>query len=523
MSRTHNHRALPAAVLTAALLLSLAFGASLARAGTWALVSCSRADGSPAPTDGWVSGGAGDNKGSTNTCPSSGGALIAQVGDSVEQPAYAPATWTFTAPAGSTIAGGSLKLSMYTPQGQDYAESPANVYDAADIIANCQYNAADCGAGWVQETTPIQPAQTGGTQIFLGAECVAAVQGHNYCQQPGDPSNAADGLDAQLDLSQATIELANDATPAGSGFSGGLLTPNATGTQDLRFTASDSDGPGVQNVTATIDAQPVYDQTPDSNNGECASIGTDPAAVPEYLNTQPCPSTEPVVIPVDTSTLAPGPHQLVVTVTDAAGNTSTVLDQTISTGDQSAGGSGSGGSGGGSPGNGGAGGDGGAGGSGGSAGGASGGTAGTGGSGATSVTITLLPNGAVAGVELGTTAKWRLTLGISPRKVHKHTLIRLTGRVLTSPQPPAGKLIYLQARTVTTGWRGRGRRRHRATIYGAWISFATLRANTNGTYVSSYRFRLGGVHRYQFHAVAPQEGGYRNQTGTTAAITVTES
>jgi hypothetical protein len=511
----HQHRTIAGAALTAAILISLVFGASLARAGTWALVSCSRADGSPAPTDGWISGGAGDEKGSSNTCASSGGGLIAQVGDTVVQPAYAPATWTFTAPAGSTIAGGSLTLSMYTPQGQDYAETPASVYDAADIVANCQYNGSACGEGWVQETAPIGADQVGGTQIFLGAECVAAVQGHEDCQQPGDPSLAANGLDAQLDLSRATIELANDATPAGTGLSGGLLEPGATGTQDVRFTATDTNGPGVLNVTATVDSRVVYDQTPDTNNGACASVGADPAGVPEFLSTQPCPASDPVVIPVDTTTLAPGAHHLAITATDAAGNTRTIVDQTITTGDQTDGGSGAPGGAGGSGGSG-------AGGSGGS------GSAGTGGSGGSGVTIivptgTGTSTGTGSGVKLGSTAKWRVTLAVSPRKVHKHTLIKLTGKVLTSPRPPAGKLIYLQARTLATAWRGRGRHRHRVTTHGPWISFATLRASRGGAFRGTYRFRLGGVHRYQFQAVAPKEGGYRNRSGASRQVTITES
>ena len=189
---------------------------------------------------------------------------------------------------------------------------------------------------------------------------------------------------------------------------------------------------------------------------------------------------------------------------------------------QPGGSSGAGGSGGGSGS--GASGSGGSGGSGSDGTGGGGGTGGPGGNGSgTGVTITILPDGAVSGVELGSSAKWRVSLAVSPRRVHRHTLIKLTGQVMTAPRPPAGKLIYLQARTVSSGWRGRGRHRHRVTVYGPWISFATLRAAAKGTFKTTYRFRLGGVHRYQFHAVAPQEGGYRNQTGSSTTVTVSET
>jgi len=313
-----------------AVLAALTLAAS-ARAGTWALASCAQPDGKPAPIQGWQAGGAGSNKGSLSTCSSTGGALIAQVRDEVEQPAYQPATWTFTAPSGSTIAGGTLSLAMYTPEGQDYAETPANSYDTADVVGNCQYNTGTCASQWNSEIAPIQPDQAGGSQIFLGAECVALVEGHDFCQQPGDPNQGANGLDAQINLYAALIDLQNDSTPTGTGFSGGLLAPDASRTQDLLFTASDPSGPGVYSVSATIDGATVYNQTPDSNSGQCQSIGTDPSGAREFLSEQPCKQTESVDIPVNTATLAAGQHQLRITVTDAAGNSALVYSTSIST------------------------------------------------------------------------------------------------------------------------------------------------------------------------------------------------
>jgi hypothetical protein len=50
-----------------------------------------------------------------------------------------------------------------------------------------------------------------------------------------------------------------------------------------------------------------------------------------------------------------------------------------------------------------------------------------------------------------------------------------------------------------------------------------LRANTGGAFTATYRFRLGGLHTYQFRAVAPAEGQYRDPTGTSSPVTVSES
>jgi hypothetical protein len=94
--------------------------------------------------------------------------------------------------------------------------------------------------------------------------------------------------------------------------------------------------------------------------------------------------------------------------------------------------------------------------------------------------------------------------------------------VSTSPRPDRGKLIYLQARSVGEAWKGKGTRRHRVTVYGKWLSFEDLRAEPDGRFSSSYTFRLGGHHVYQFQAVAPAEGQYQNPTGTSTTTIVKE-
>ena len=131
-------------------------------------------------------------------------------------------------------------------------------------------------------------------------------------------------------------------------------------------------------------------------------------------------------------------------------------------------------------------------------------------------------NGSNQGVVLGSGVKWRVSLSVSPRRVRRHSKIKLSGLVSTSPRPGTGKLIYLQARSVGHIWKGRGSKRHRVTVYGKWISFEVFRANDNGSFASTYTFKLGGHHTYQFQAVAPAEGQFRNLTGTSTTITVKE-
>jgi hypothetical protein len=132
-------------------------------------------------------------------------------------------------------------------------------------------------------------------------------------------------------LSAQTLLFTNS-SPAASGFGGSLLSPNPTGTADVSFTATDAGGPGVYNVTATVDGESVYDATPETESGHCVTVGTDTASGALIFDwQQPCPTTEFVDIPVNTATLSDGPHQLMITVTDAAKDSATVLDQTFST------------------------------------------------------------------------------------------------------------------------------------------------------------------------------------------------
>ena len=123
----------------------------------------------------------------------------------------------------------------------------------------------------------------------------------------------------------------------------------------------------------------------------------------------------------------------------------------------------------------------------------------------------------------GSAARWTVSLAVTPRHVHQHSRIRLSGMVITAPRPPSGKLIYLQARAVTRAWRGRGRKRRRVAVYGPWITFHVLNAKPDGQFRAVYTFKLGGDHRYQMQAVAPAEGGFANPTGKSAPVLVTES
>jgi hypothetical protein len=122
----------------------------------------------------------------------------------------------------------------------------------------------------------------------------------------------------------------------------------------------------------------------------------------------------------------------------------------------------------------------------------------------------------------GNASDWRVSLSVSPRRVHRHSTIRLWGLVTTSPRPSAGKLVYLEARDVGVERRVVHGRRRSVQVYGRWITFTVLRAKPSGAFATTYRFRLGGLHLYQFRAVAPAEGQFPNATGQSPIVAVKE-
>jgi hypothetical protein len=313
-----------AAIGIAVACVLVALVAPPAGAGVYLVYSCSTPSGAPAPIEGWLSSsnGAGSGSGAGDTCEQRGGALTAFDSANVTQAAYAGPLWTYSAPGGSTIAGGSLSVALRTPHGQAYVATPLNVHtDSADVLVNCQYN-EPCGSdGTYTGTVPI--IHTGGTQLFMAALCVAPNFGETTCPAHSGEANA------EIDLYAADIELANSSTPTGTSFAGSLLAPVASGKASLTFSAQDPEGPGVYRIVVDVDGTAVYQGTPDSNSGRCSSIGVDPSGVSEFLYSQPCKRNVAVDVPLDTTKLANGQHQLKVTVQDAASNSAVVYDGTI--------------------------------------------------------------------------------------------------------------------------------------------------------------------------------------------------
>ena len=241
----------------------------------------------------------------------------------------------YTPPTGSTLVGGSLDVSMWADgYGSDSdgtnASGEASVYTPTFTAGTPVQCAADsllsppsCIGSDFSGTIAL-PA-SGGGNLYVGVGCDGSAGAQ--CSEGG-----SNGGWAVVKVISANLLLSSSAQPTGTGFTGTVLDPNVQGSASLSFTAGDPNGPGVYKVLVSIDGTTVYDDTPDTNSGQCVPAGTDPASgALEFYYAQPCPQTESVTVPVNTSQFAAGQHTLEVVVTDAAGNSSTVLDQTITT------------------------------------------------------------------------------------------------------------------------------------------------------------------------------------------------
>jgi hypothetical protein len=322
-----------------------ALAAPGARAGEWVQVSCANPSGSSAPSDGWSTSSSGPTFGigdASAACTSQAPMFAELINGAAANPGTAE-TLEYTPPAGSSLVGGSAQVTLdgdgHDPSGASGIAAlyePALVVDANDQFYECaSWNNPGCVSSTSSNQSvspdhyagPLAIPPNRGGDLFLNAWCDAIPNQNLSCDEGG-----ARGYIARVTVSKADLLLSNSAAPQAGGFGGSALQPAARGTAHLVFTAQDPGGPGIYRVTARVDGKTVWAGTPDSNGGRCVSVGSDaPADALMFDWQQPCPRTEVVDVPIATAGLPDGRHELAVTVTDAARNSSTVLDEEIST------------------------------------------------------------------------------------------------------------------------------------------------------------------------------------------------
>lgn len=295
-----------AAACTLALIVA-AVAAASALAGTYTVSSCSPLT-KPGPwseVDDFPSGlTVGDLCGGPEAGPLGGGnqgALYAE--DNTENagtdiPGSAQAGWSFTAPAGMTVAGLTYYRSLeIVPTSDDFV---VGMFSAEGTpLETCQGTAAN---GYTCSLPNNQvPASIGGLDasgLFFGVKCELQ-DSEEYCLS-GSPGHQL----ATADMYSISVTLAEEGAPTLSSESGALWEGGVvSGTVPLRFDASDPSG--IRQATVT-------------DQGTTVASVSEPCA---YTQTVPCPQQQPGTIDIPTTALPDGATQLTLSVTDAAGNT----------------------------------------------------------------------------------------------------------------------------------------------------------------------------------------------------------
>jgi hypothetical protein len=315
----------------AALLLVLA---AAAHAGRYHAYSCRTPSGESAPVDGWSgslpSQGSWDNY-AQNTC-GVGGALIAALGEqtthfgSVDQ-----ATWMLAIPTPESLSAATIWrasrghwISEEKAVYETWLSGPTEPSVIDGCIASQCSGEGEVGNPFASSNRVVVPSANLGNHLYANVDCFGTLSsecGHGF----GDPS----GYAAAEYMYAADLVLEQTESPTAGSPSGPLATEQPLrGTSDLIFSATDP-GAGVYQAVFSVDGDVVQRSPIDENGGHCRNVGQTTDGLPAFLYLQPCLKSVTGDVGFDTTALSNGTHHLTVRVSDAAGNTATVLDRSI--------------------------------------------------------------------------------------------------------------------------------------------------------------------------------------------------
>jgi hypothetical protein len=293
--------------------------------------------GQSAPADDWiydlVTNGYGDGAGAD--CAGGGGSISAWMDGGVTHGFEEGGAATFIAPGPMTIS--SFELWRYEGVGpyEPYAAPATNIaYDPGNVSVEglCAQSLGCSTRGTTQVRLAAENAVgasnlTGITSIQASAVCGGGPGTSYVCPT----SNAENGNSAEVDIYAADIVLNDPTIPTVTNVTGPLVSgATLSGSPTVSFDASDS-GPGVYSGTLWVDGKPAVSQILDTNGGACQSLGVTHDGLRSFNHPQPCKSQVSATMTLNTTSLSPGTHNLVLTVDDASGNSTVAWDGTITT------------------------------------------------------------------------------------------------------------------------------------------------------------------------------------------------
>jgi hypothetical protein len=277
--------------------LMLFFGAaSDGQASPYEVHACRLPDGTPAPTSGWTSDGITYGAGMAASLNCLAGSMTA-VSSEGNHARGSAAGFRFDAPANTTIAR-FRRLAHGYINGQNqswswaYRESVLSVGMSQPFLLGTCWNCGDFA--WEGLSKPIQQ----GSRILLSMVCT-----HDW------PNDCVGGL-ARFSIDRMTVVLDDAQPPEIIGTPGGSLLTGASpysGVRTVEFSARDA-GSGLFRAYLDVDGHQVVTQRFESNGGACA---------PPFTQPVPCRPSSRIVVPLDTDRLATGWHEVRLRVVDA--------------------------------------------------------------------------------------------------------------------------------------------------------------------------------------------------------------
>ncbi len=330
-SPQHATRMLSKAFIGWAVLLLLS--AAVAYAGKYHAYTCRTPSGTAAPADGWTGSTSGTYTYAENTCQQTSGALVARLGDEPERTANTDvATWVFGVPTTETIASATLWRAGDTAGGtalngtyQFWFAGPTepSIFDECIAGLGCVGQGNSARPLAAENQLPV-PTTHLGSHLYMKASC-GGLSEYKCPVGKGD----ANGNAAVVYLYAADIVLEQSAGPAASNVGGELASAGTVArTSDLTFNANDP-GAGVYQAIFNVDGQIVQSTVVNENGGRCRNVGQTTDGTAAFLYVQPCLWSVSADVGFDTTKVSNGTHHLIVSVSDAAGNTATVLDRSV--------------------------------------------------------------------------------------------------------------------------------------------------------------------------------------------------
>jgi hypothetical protein len=326
-------------VMAAATLLLVVLCA-VAWAGGYHVYSCRTPDGQVAPVDGWSEKTSQAYDHTANTCEREGGLVAALLTGHSHVANTDVATWAFNAPAGETLekatvwragdtAGGSNTGSEASYRtwfaGVANSGNSTHPFDICEAFVGCPGLGNLKSPLAVNNLVEVPSSALHSPYLSLNASC-GSLFPSSVCPSGGGDEN---GYASVVELFAADLVLTQESVPTVKEVAGSLAQASTvSGTADVAFTAGDG-GSGVYEALFQVDGETVHRALLSTNGGKCQNVGETTDGLPAFLYTQPCPATLSLDVPFDTTTVPDGSHHLVVSITDAAGNATPVVDRQV--------------------------------------------------------------------------------------------------------------------------------------------------------------------------------------------------